>query len=179
MKLWIFGLTALSAVATATVAAPGVAHAQEPPPPSETPVAPAPVTTERTTSEATGPSMTMVGSGVIIFGLSYVPALVVGAGSGLSADRALFVPIAGPWIDFAQRPGCSPASQCNTENTNKVLLATDGVFQAIGALTIIGGFLTTAHETTSVRSADTAPALHFAPAQVGSSGYGMVATGAF
>ncbi len=142
------------------------------------PVVGTPVTERTTTSEATGPSMTMVRSGVLIFALSYVPALVVGTTSGLDSDRTLFVPIAGPWIDLAQRPGCSPATQCNTENTNKVLLATDGVFQAVGALTVVGGLLTTAHETTTVRSASAVAPLRLSPAQLGS-GYGVIAAGAF
>jgi hypothetical protein len=176
MKHSRFGAKLLfSTMAFAATAAPQLARAQE----VVTTPAPAPVTTERTTSEATGPSMMMVGSGVVIFGLSYVPAVIVGATSGLDADRTLFVPIAGPWIDFAQRPGCSGTSTCNGENTNKVLLATDGVFQAVGALTVIGGFFTPAHETTSVRTASSELTLHLAPAQLGSGAYGMVATGDF
>ncbi|HLK37912.1 MAG TPA: hypothetical protein VKU41_14220 [Polyangiaceae bacterium] len=141
----------------------------------------APVVTEKTTSEATGPSMAMVGSGVVIFGVSYLPVVVVGATSGLEADHTLFVPIAGPWIDFAQRPGCSPAAQCNGENTDRVLLAVDGVLQGVGALTIVGGLLTTAHETTTVRTARAldAPKLRLAPARLASGAYGVVAAGAF
>jgi hypothetical protein len=162
---------ALPMLAAASVAAlSGVTHAQQV-------VAPTPVVTETTTSEATGPSMAMVGSGIAIFALSYTPVVVVGATSGLDADRTLFVPIAGPWIDFAQRPGCSPASQCNTENTNKVLLATDGVFQAIGALTVVGGFLATERETKTVRAASRTPELHLAPAPLGYGAYGVAAAG--
>jgi hypothetical protein len=138
-----------------------------------------PVVVEKTTTQATGPSMLMVGSGVIIFGLAYVPAVIVGATSGLDADHTLFVPIAGPWIDLTQRPGCSPASQCNAENTNKVLLATDGVVQALGALTVIGGFLNPARETTRIRSRQAGPELTLLPANVGGSGYGVVALGDF
>src|ERR1700722_10885475 len=89
-------------VVMAAMAVPGVAGAQEAPPP------PATVTTQETTSQATGPSMAMVESGVVMFGLSYVPAVVVGATSGLSADKSLLVPIAVPWIDLTQRPGCAP-----------------------------------------------------------------------
>ena len=124
-------LTLLAATAAISLSVARTARAEE---------VVAPVVVEKTTTQATGPSMLMVGSGMVIFGLSYVPAIIVGATSGLDADHTLFVPIAGPWIDFAQRPGCSPASQCNTENTNRVLLATDGVVQALGALTVIGGF---------------------------------------
>jgi hypothetical protein len=167
-KLVTPGLLSLALAALA--AAPRTARAAE---------VVGPVVIEKTTSQATGPSMLMVGSGVIIFGLAYVPAVIVGASSGLDADHSLFVPIAGPWIDFVQRPGCSPASQCNAENTNKVLLATDGVVQALGALTVIGGFLTPARETTRVRSMKAARILRLLPAQVGGSGYGVVALGDF
>jgi len=175
LKIAVFG-SIMSAV-------PATAWAQEDAPPTAVvePMAPAaPVTTERTTSQATGPSMAMVGSGVGIFALSYLPAVVVGATSGLSADRTLFVPIAGPWIDLTQRPGCAPGTSCNGENTAKVFIVVDGVFQAIGALTIIGGFLSTAHETTTVRTAtDLRPTLHLTPAQMGQGGYGMQAIGTF
>jgi hypothetical protein len=139
----------------------------------------APVETEETTTEATGPSMAMVGSGLVIFGLSYVPAMVVASTSALDADRTLFVPIAGPWIDLTQRPGCGPTESCNSENTAKVFLVADGVFQAIGAVTIVGGLLTTSHETRTVRSAKPGPAVHVSPAQMGNGGYGVAATGTF
>lgn len=158
---------------------PTVANAQEAP--ATVQVAPIPVvTTQETTSQASGPSLAMVGSGVAIFGLSYVPAVVVGASSGLNADRTLFVPLAGPWIDLTQRPGCAPGTSCNTENTDKVLLVADGIFQAIGALTIVEGFLTTAHKTkTVIRSTDLRPTLRLSPAQLGNGGYGMMALGTF
>jgi hypothetical protein len=161
------------AFVVAVTALPAVASAQEAPPP------PATVTTQETTSQATGPSMAMVESGVVMFGLAYVPAVVVGATSGLTADKSLFVPVAGPWIDLTQRPGCAPGTSCNSEITAKVLIITDGVIQAIGALTIVGGLLTTAHETTTVqRAASTRPTFHLSPAQLGT-GYGMVALGSF
>jgi len=172
MKLSLVPAAALLVASTAALSP--AASAQEAAPP------PASVTTQDTTSEATGPSMAMVGSGVGIFALSYIPAAVVGATSGLNADRTLFVPLAGPWIDLTQRPDCSPASSCNAENTAKVLIITDGVFQALGALTIVGGFLTTAHETKTVQStAKLRPTLHISPAQLGNGGYGVAALGTF
>ena len=186
MNLSTLGAPALFSLTTMALAAwSGSARAQDQVAPvasaaTVAPMAPVPVTTE-TTSQATGPSMMMVGSGVAIFGLSYAPAFIVGLTSGLDADHTLLVPLAGPWIDFAQRPGCGGGSRCNTENTNKVLLATDGVFQALGALTVIGGFLTPAHQEVQVQraTADAGPTFHFSPAQVGASGYGMLASGAF
>jgi hypothetical protein len=132
-----------------------------------------------TTTYSTGPSMEMVGSGIATFTLSYLPAVVVGATSGLDADRTLFVPLAGPWMDLTQRPRCGPLVSCNGEDTDKVLLVTDGVFQAIGAITIVGGFLTTSHERRTVQAADTGPTLRISPARVGGKGYGLVALGSF
>jgi len=174
MKLCLLAGAALFALV------PSVVFAQEavPPPPPPGP-SPAPVVTEQTTSQASGPSWAMVGSGAVIFGLSYIPAVVVGSASSLGADQSLFVPIAGPWIDLTQRPGCPAASSCNGETTNKVLLVTDGVFQAIGAITIVGGFLTPAHETTTVRSASTEPTWRLSPASMGAGGYGVQALGTF
>ncbi len=160
---------------------PSVANAQEVPGTVQVAPAPAPVvTTRETTSQATGPSWAMVGSGLAIFGLSYAPVTIVGAASGLNADRALFVPLAGPWIDLTQRPGCAPGTSCNAENTDKVLLVVDGIFQGIGALTVVGGLLTTAHRTKTVtRTADLRPTLRLSPAQLGHGGYGMMALGTF
>ncbi len=132
-----------------------------------------------TTTYSTGPSMEMVGSGIGTFTLSYIPAVVVGATSGLDADRMLFVPLAGPWMDLAQRPRCGPVLSCKPEDTDKVLLVTDGVFQAIGAITIVGGFLTTSHERRTVRAADRGLTLRISPASVGGKGYGLVALGSF
>jgi hypothetical protein len=161
------------ALVVAATVVPRVAGAQDA-------SASATVTTQETTSQATGPSLWMVGSGLTIFAFAYIPSVVVGATSGLAADRTLFVPIAGPWIDLTQRPGCSPASTCNAENSAKVMLVVDGVFQAIGVLTVLGGFLNTAHDTTTVqRSASLRPTVRVSPAQMGTAGYGMVALGTF
>jgi hypothetical protein len=156
-------------------ALPGVAFAQE----SGAPAPVMPVTTVETTSQATGPSLPMVGTGVGIFALSYIPAVVLGATSGLNADQTLLVPVAGPWIDLTQRPGCAPNTSCNSENQAKAFLVIDGVFQLIGALTLVGGFLGPAHEAKTVRAAKLRPTLDVAPARLGAGGYGMVALGRF
>ena len=132
-----------------------------------------------TTSQGTGPSMAMVDSGVGTFALSYIPAVAVGATSGLQVDRTLFVPVAGPWIDLTQRPACGPVTSCNAESTAKVLLVTDGIFQAIGTVTILGGFLTPSYETRTVRYANATPALRLAVGRVDGRAYGVLALGTF
>jgi len=171
-------VTCFTCVACLAMAAfPGRAKAQPPPQSSVPPPAPAPVT-EVTTTRVVGPSMPLVASGVVIFGLAYVPAVAVGVTSGLDADRTLVVPIAGPWINLTQRPGCS-GDACNGENTNKVLLVTDGVFQAIGVLTTLGGFLMPVQEHRTVRSAEASPTWQISPASFGAGTYGLKVFGTF
>jgi len=132
------------------------------------------------TIEYTGPDRTLLRGGAWTLGLSYAPALVVGAASSLPADRYLLAPVAGPWIDFAKRD----CPTCAHETTNKVLLVTDGIIQGIGALEIVGSFLFIEHSsvtrTASLTSSDgkPAPTLHVVPSRF-SGGYGLTAIGNF
>lgn len=105
---------------------------------------PAPGAAEgETESYYAGPSRGMLFTGIGLFGISYGAAAVVSQTSDEEADDDLIVPIAGPWMSLADRPDCDEDEgvDCDEENTNKVLLVTDGVFQAIGAGLIIGSFL--------------------------------------
>lgn len=108
---------------------------------------------------------------------AYVPMVVVGATSGLPADRTLLVPLAGPWLDLAQRPSCAPAVACSSESSVRGLLVVDGVFQAIGALTFAGGLLFP--QSQPVPREASQPTLRVSPAQLGTRGYGMTAVGTF
>jgi hypothetical protein len=127
----------------------------------------------------TGPSRSLIGTGLVTFGLAYIPAVIVGAKSNQEADRHLFVPVAGPWLNLANRPRCGPESlPCDTETTNKVLLGVDGIFQGIGVLTTLAGFFTPEHET-EVLTTTGKPSVHVAPARMGAGGYGLTAFGAF
>lgn len=165
--------------ALATVAWPGVASAQQTTV-VQAPGGAAPVAAEtRTTYE--GPNRGMVGSGLVMFGLSYVPAVIVASQSNQDADRHLYIPVAGPWMNLASRPDCNAARiGCDTENTNKVLLVVDGVFQGVGALTTVVGLLSTERETVPVtRTGSSKPSIHFTPAQMGAGGVGAAAFGTF
>jgi hypothetical protein len=113
-----------------------------------------------------------------------VPALVVAIQSDRKGDDYLYYPVAGPWLDLANRERCST---CNHETLNDVLLVTDGVFQGIGALQILGAFMLPEHRTvygTTRQARSTAPAplprprLQLKAARV-SSGYGVQATALF
>jgi hypothetical protein len=128
------------------------------------------------TTEGSAPNSYMLGAGIGVLGLSYGSAVVVGATSARTGDQTLFVPIVGPWFDLANRPACGIGVTYNDENTAKVLLVTDGVFQAIGALSIVGAFLSPERkEVHTVRSAS----VRLVPAYLGARGSGLLAVGTF
>jgi hypothetical protein len=137
------------------------------------------------TVEYVGPDRTLLRSGMWTLGLSYVPALVVAIESPLPADRYLYAPVAGPWLDLAHRE----CSTCRHETLNKVLLVTDGIIQGIGSLEIVGSLLFI--ERTTVSSTTEAPRvaatkdrrssdfqLRFSPRRM-AGGYGLAAIGTF
>jgi hypothetical protein len=130
------------------------------------------------TVEYTGPDRGLLRAGAWTLGLSYAPALVVAIESPLPEDRYLYAPVAGPWLDFAKRD----CTDCKHETANQVLLATDGVFQSIGALQILGSFLFVEHTvvTRPARSHGSKNALnlHLVPIRV-AGGYGLKAIGNF
>src|SRR5262249_37767867 len=104
------------------------------------------VTTTRAheTVVTSGPNSALLGSGLFAFGAPYVASVIVAASSSSSADHNLYIAVVCPWMDFANRDPCDGFFQpsCDTETANKVLLAADGIFQGIGALEIVGAFLT-------------------------------------
>ena len=88
--------------------------------------------------------------GGIVTALAYAPAAVVGAESSRHADRVLFLPLFGPWIDLAGRDKCItppqvatdtsvPTDPCVAETGNRVGIIISGVAQAIGGALFIAG----------------------------------------
>ena len=133
---------------------------------------------------ASGPNRSMLYSGIWTLGLSYVPALVVAAESSRHGDKDLYIPVAGPWMDLANRSACPPNIRCSDETANKVLLVIDGVFQGLGALDIIGAFLMPETRTITTRTNAKTDfrlaglSLRLSPAWF-QSGYGISALGSF
>lgn len=88
-------------------------------------------------------------AGIVVFALSYAPTVYVGAGSPRSSDRILALPVAGPWIDLANRPACVPpvlpagiqlpVDPCIEETVSRVALVASGGLQGLATiLTVIG-----------------------------------------
>jgi hypothetical protein len=127
--------------------------------------------------QSTGPHTLMFRSGVVTLAASYVPVVVVAGFSDVPADQRLYIPVAGPWMDFAERD----CPTCRHETLNKVLLVTDGIFQGLGALDIVGSFFVIEERTYVARTTTPSPA--GAPVRLGirpiGGGYGMAAVGRF
>jgi hypothetical protein len=128
---------------------------------------------------------TLLGTGLFLLAVSYLPAVSVAASSTVAADQHLYAPLAGPWIDLAQRPVCSPPANCEAEQTNRALLETSGILQGVGAFLTLVGLLTSDDDDTlhapppkHVNEAK-ANQVHVTPTQFGSAGYGVAAFGKF
>jgi hypothetical protein len=133
-----------------------------------------------TVTEKGGPSQGMLVSGIVTGGISYGVAAVVALSSDVSADHRMIVPIAGPWMALSGRPECGGLTgrSCDAATTNKVLIATDGVFQAVGAFLIIDAFLNPRTTTVTRAARAEAPPVLVVPT-AGSNGYGLAAIGHF
>lgn len=142
---------------------------------------PAPGAAEgETESYYAGPSRGMLFTGIGLFAVSYGAAAIVSGTSDEDADDSLIVPIAGPWMSLADRPDCGGDAgvDCDEENTNKVLLVTDGVFQAIGAGLIVGSFLAPEKRTRTEYRTAKGPQVRVFPV-TGRSTLGVGALGTF
>jgi hypothetical protein len=151
------------------------------------PAASAPVEVQSTpvkekvrTTESTGPDARAVGGGIFTFGVSYAVAFGVAATSGHQGDRHLYVPLAGPWVDFGDRGACPTTGSCGNETMFRVLIVADGIFQALGALSVVSGFLfPTTHEVTTTTATTTSvPTIRVVP-DCSHGGLGLAALGTF
>ncbi len=133
----------------------------------------------RETVTTTGPNRAMLRTGIFAFGVSYIPSVIVAAESYHSGDKSLYIPVAGPWMDLADRGTCGNLGQpsCDTETAYKVLLVVDGIFQGIGALDIMGAFVFPETRTVTISSGE--PHVRVAPAYWGRNGYGFSALATF
>jgi len=74
------------------------------------------------------PSDVLALTGFALLGLAYGDSVGVAIFSGRPADKRLFIPVAGPWLDLAERD----CSGCSAEWLARSLLVLDGVTQGLG-----------------------------------------------
>jgi hypothetical protein len=168
-----------------------VVNVQQPSaPPQTTTTTSAPVLVEQpnsresTTYSGTMPNFYLIGTGAVIFGGLWIASAAVGAESSHQGDNHLWIPLVGPWLDFGDRGALPPGNGQNSEMTDRVFLVLDGVFQAVGTLEILSGFIfpTSHYEKQTVRESKNGafkPEIHLMPVQLDARGYGMGAIGRF
>jgi hypothetical protein len=144
----------------------------------------APTTVVARETGSAGPNGLLLHSGLFAFGVPYLASVVVASTSDRSEDKNLYIPVAGPWIDFANRGSCNSTTgdnrinePCAGETAYKVLLVADGIFQTIGAIEIISAFAFPTR-TTVAAPQPTAPRVVVSPYYVGT-GYGLSAFAKF
>lgn len=87
------------------------------------------------TTRKTLPNRPLLVTGFLVLGLSYSGAAIVGAISDRDADKKLYYPVVGPWLDINHR-GCAD-DPCSNNQVNRWLIGGDGVIQAIGAASML------------------------------------------
>jgi hypothetical protein len=166
---------AASAQTVVTQPVPPTVVVQQPAPPPQQTVVAVPPSRERVT---TGPNATLLTSGLFVFGVPYGVSVVVAAESDRDGDKNLFIPVVGPWLAYATEGTCHANDlACGRTTGTKVLLAADGIFQAIGAIELTAAFLLT--DSRTVATSPRERRVMVAPSQVGPSGYGLAAAGSF
>lgn len=145
---------------------------------------PAPVVTER--GSYTRPNRPLIVASVALLAISYTPAVVVAATSPHVGDNRLFIPVAGPWMDLAQRPKCGDGegrTGCRNEFFNDAALILTGVAHAAGVIGLVTAFFAPEERSVSVVTGSNAPpakhfSIHFTPTTVGrSAAPGLAAVG--
>lgn len=116
----------------------------------------------------TFPNRPLLATGSSVFVLSYAPAVIFQAVEERNKD--LYIPVAGPWMDFAKGDDGTLA---------KTLLAADGALQGLGALMMVGSLFLPERQTRNwylIGSRD--DTLHVSP-RMSRGAYGLFAHGAF
>jgi hypothetical protein len=115
-------------------------------------------------------------TGLVFFGATYATSAVIGAMADREDDKKLVYPVAGPWMDLANRD-CTN-NTCSSEDLKKGLLIADGVVQGLGALSILMSFVLP-EKTTRKWYLIGQEGTHVTPMKMGYGGFGLGAVGKF
>jgi hypothetical protein len=127
----------------------------------------------------TKPNSMLLKSGIVLLGVPYTASILVATTSDHRADRYLYVPVAGPWMDLSARDStreCQIGQPCKNDGVNRGLLIANGVFQGLGALEVLGAFLFP--ENVQSQGGAQKEGLRVSPSSF-AGGYGLVASGTF
>ena len=143
------------------------------------------VTTEQPSGYA-GPNRSLLATGLVAFGGTYLASVIVAGTSNHQGDSHLYVPVVGPWLDVGDRGSCTStfSSNCDPETLNKVLLVGDGVLQGVGVIAIVLSLIvpeerSTVTTTTTAKAEPPKPTLRVLPGSVARGAPGMVLVGSW
>lgn len=124
------------------------------------------------------PNRALLSTGTGIFVLSYGASVVAGAVSDRDADKNLFIPVVGPWMDLGDR-GCSATERCGqNEDIAKAMVITSGIVQGAGVLMALSSLFIPETSTVEERSRSAKPHVRVLPVSL-SAGAGLGAVGRF
>jgi len=165
---------------------PAPAPAPAPPPTIivNPPAAPAPATVYvgpryETRTDTVNPTVFL--TGLAVFSATYGASVITAASTdGKRGNDRLYVPIAGPWLALNDRGSCDiTLARCDNETTAKVLLVTDGVFQAAGALLMLDGVLQPSSSRVVTHYSKVDKKVHVTPASMAHGAPGVAVFGKF
>ena len=127
------------------------------------------------------PNGVLLGSGLAFFAGAYAAAVVVGATNDNDADRKLFLPVVGPWLDLADRKCFQHA--CSDEPLSRTGLILDGAVQGVGVGALVASFFTPAEKQVSTittqQSSKASSPIWVIPSSMGGAGAGLRVGGLF
>ncbi len=120
------------------------------------------------------PNRPLLSTGVGIFVIGYGASAVTAAISDRDADKKLFIPVVGPWLDLAERD-CDRNPCGSNEDLNKAMIITSGAVQGAGVLLGIGSLFIP--EKVETRRVAAKPEVRLTPVSLGrGAGFGAVGT---
>jgi hypothetical protein len=120
------------------------------------------------------PNRPLLATGIGIFAVGYGASAVTAAVSDRDADKNLFIPVVGPWLDLADRD-CDRNPCHGNEDLNKAMIITSGVVQGAGVLIGVGSLFIP--EKVETKRVAVQPKLRFTPLSLGrGAGFGAVGT---
>ncbi len=93
------------------------------------------------------PNSAMLITGSALFVGPYAASVIVGATSGNDADRNLFIPLVGPFIDIGQRNACSGGC-AGSERFIQATLVANAAAQIIGVGLVVASYFVPEKEKT-------------------------------
>jgi hypothetical protein len=121
------------------------------------------------------PNTELLSTGTSLFIISYGASVVAGAVSGREEDKRLFIPVAGPWMDLAQRD-CRERECGLNEDIARAMIVTSGSVQGGSALMVLGSLVIP--ETVTVEERLSSAKVKVLPVSFGA-GAGVGAVGRF